>query len=51
VLPTTPEPADALPAGHVRIVATSRAIVLDEPHLLDGTPRRLRGHMLAYLCP
>jgi ATP-dependent helicase Lhr and Lhr-like helicase len=39
VLLTTPESADALLAGHARIFANLRAIVLDELHLLDGTPR------------
>jgi ATP-dependent helicase Lhr and Lhr-like helicase len=39
VLLTTPESADALLAGHARIIANLRAVVLDELHLLDGTPR------------
>jgi ATP-dependent Lhr-like helicase len=39
VLLTTPESADSLLAGHARIFANLRAIVLDELHLLDGTPR------------
>jgi ATP-dependent Lhr-like helicase len=39
VLLTTPESADSLLAGHARIFANLRAIVLDELHLLDRTPR------------
>ncbi|HWQ14043.1 MAG TPA: DEAD/DEAH box helicase, partial [Roseiflexaceae bacterium] len=39
VLLTTPESADSLLAADARIVAQLRAVVLDELHLFDGTPR------------
>ena len=39
VLITTPESADSLLAARPRLLARLRAVVLDELHLLDGTPR------------
>jgi len=39
VLITTPESADALLATRARLFARLRAVVIDELHLLDGTPR------------
>jgi ATP-dependent Lhr-like helicase len=39
ILITTPESADALLTSQARLFAQLRAIVLDELHLLDGTPR------------
>lgn len=39
VLITTPESLDALLASRPQTFATLRAVVIDELHLLDGTPR------------
>src|SRR5919202_2745210 len=39
VLITTPESADSLLAADAKLMANVRAIVVDEVHLLDGTPR------------
>jgi ATP-dependent Lhr-like helicase len=39
VLLTTPESADSLLATHARLLASLRAVIIDELHLFDGTPR------------
>jgi ATP-dependent Lhr-like helicase len=39
VLLTTPESADSMLATHAKLFAHLRAVVIDELHLLDGTPR------------
>ena len=39
VLLTTPESADSLLAAHARLLAPLRAVIIDELHLFDGTPR------------
>ncbi|MDZ4721832.1 MAG: DEAD/DEAH box helicase [Roseiflexaceae bacterium] len=39
ILITTPESCDSLLASHPRLLANLRAIIIDELHLLDGTPR------------
>jgi ATP-dependent Lhr-like helicase len=39
LLITTPESADSLLAAHARLFANVRAVVIDELHLFDGTPR------------
>src|SRR6266545_7170230 len=39
VLITAPESLDSLLAGHAQLFAGLRAIVIDELHLFDGTPR------------
>lgn len=39
LLITTPEAVDSLLTSHARVFTTLRAVILDELHLLDGTPR------------
>jgi ATP-dependent Lhr-like helicase len=39
VLITTPESVDSLLASHAAVFANVRAVVIDELHLFDGTPR------------
>ncbi len=60
LLISTPESLDALLAARARLFATVRAVVIDELHLLDGTPRgdhlrallarlhRVRAHAAAH---
>lgn len=39
ILITTPESVDSLLASHAAVFASVRAVVIDELHLFDGTPR------------
>jgi ATP-dependent Lhr-like helicase len=46
ILITTPESVDSLLAAHAQLFANLRAIIIDELHLFDGTPRGDQLRML-----
>ncbi len=48
LLITTPESVDSLLASHASVFATLRAIIIDELHIFDGSPRG--DHLRAILC-